>query len=376
MMMQGNVALFGQTVPVTVILTVLGLLVGIGLVVSFALTMGLSSYLAFVADRREDVRSDLQSELLNRAFGEDPDWDGWVDSLSDRERHVVTELLGEYLRELNGSEAEPLRDLGTVLGLPKQAQRDLERGHMYERLQALTWLIRLKQPEPYFAASYEPSTPAEQAAVARLLYETDALASPAEGLEILLAEASQEFSVFGQDTLFRLASEAPDEMFALAIERYQTWSPALLAQVLLVCGQLGTSIRAGDIAWVTASLDHEDEGVRAAAARALGSFGWKPQLRDSMFLARSTADPSSRVRGAVYEMLGEWGDEEALTVLLYALVSEDDPRALVRGTNALVRRRDRIDTGAPAILGPAWAWSSEQASYDTVARGRTGTVEG
>jgi len=374
--MQGDVALFGYLVPIVVILTFLGLLVGIGLVVSFALTMGLSSYRAVVADRRERVRPELQSELLSRAFGGAPDWNDWVAGLSSRERHVVTELLGEYLRELDGSEADSLRELGATLGIPERAQRDLERGHTFERLQALTWLIRLELSEPYFAASYEPSTPAERAAVARLLYDTDTLASPVDGLEILLSETNEEFSVFGQDTLYRLASETPDAMFALATERYQTWSPALLAQVLLVCGHLGTSVRAGDIGWLTASLDHDDEGVRAAAARALGSFGWKPQLRDSRFLSRAAADPSPRVRGAVYEMLGEWGDEEALTVLLYALVSEDDPRALVRGTNALVRRRDRIDTGAPTILGPAWVWSSEHASYDTVARGRTGTVEG
>jgi hypothetical protein len=65
-----------------------------------------------------------------------------------------------------------------------------------------------------------------------------------------------------------------------------------------------------------------------------------------------------------------------LTVLLYALVSEDDPRALVRGTGALVRRRDRIDAGAPAVLGAPWEWSSEHASYDSIARGHTQRVEG
>jgi len=374
--MQSGVTLLGYIIPISVILTVIGLVVGIGLVVSFALTMGLSSYRYLVAQRRERVRPDIQSELFTRAFSPDPAWDDWVAGLSDRERDVATDILAESLRELDGSEAESFRALGRALGLPERARADLEGGHTFERLQALTWLIRLKLPEPYRSAAYEPTTPAERASVARLLYETDALASPEEGIEVLLAETTGEFSVFGQDTLYRLANRAPDEMFAIGTERYQTWSAPLLAQVLLVCGQLGTGVRTADISWLTASLEAEDAGVRAAAARALGSFGWKPNLRDSVFLARTTADPSPRVRGAVYEMLGSWGDEEALTVLLYALVSESDPRALVRGTNALVRRQDRIDTGAPAVLGPAWAWSSEHASYDTVARGRTRTVEG
>jgi len=141
--------------------------------------------------------------------------------------------------------------------------------------------------------------------------------------------------------------------------------------VLLICGQLGTGVRTADISWLTASLEADDEGVRAAAARALGSFGWRPELRDSMFLARATDDPSPRVRGAVYEMLGSWGDNEGATVLLYALISEDDPRALVRGTNALVQRQEHVGESGPAILGAAWDWSAEHASYDSVARGRT-----
>lgn len=374
--MQGDVALFGYLIPRVVILTVLGLLIGIGLVVTFTLTMGLSGYRSFITDRRDNVRPRLRAELLDRAFGTDPAWEEWIAGLSDRERHVATELLGEFLRELDGSEAESLREFGIALGIPDRAQRDLERGHKFERLQALTWLIRLHRPEPYLSASYEPTTPAERASVARLLYETQSFESPETGLEMMLVGTTGEFSVFGQDTLYRLANETPDHLFALAAQQYQAWSPALLAQVLLVCSRLWTGVRTAEISWLTASLEHSDEGVRVAAANALGSFGWKPQFRDSLFLTRATADPSPRVRGAVYEMLGEWGDREALTILLYALVSEEDPRALVRGTNALVRRRDRIDTSAPEILGPAWVWSREHATYDSVARGRIQTVEG
>ena len=375
-LMQGSVTLGGYIIPITTILIALGLLVGVGLVVSFTLTMGLSGYRYLTAKRRERVRGDVQNTLLDRAFSPDPDWEEWVSTLSATERNVATELLGEYLHELDGREADSLKTLGTALGVPEQARADLEQGHTFERLQALTWLIRLDDPEPYRTAGYEPETPAERASVARLLFETESLATPEEGLKLLLDGATEEFSVFGQDTLYRLASESPDAMFALGAKRYETWSPSLLAQVLLVAGQLGTGVRTADISWLTASLEANDEGVRAAGARALGSFGWQPQFRDSVFLTRATGDPSPRVRGAVYEMLGEWGDSKALTVLLFALVSEDDPRALVRGTNALVRRQDRIDADAPTVFGAPWEWSSEHASYDSIARGRTRPVEG
>ncbi|MFY4813770.1 HEAT repeat domain-containing protein [Haloarcula sp. AONF1] len=374
--MQGAVAVGEYSVPISVILAVIGLLVGIGLIVSLALTMGLSSYRYLKATQRSRVRSDVQSELLSRAFAPEPKWDEWAPTLSKTERSVATELLAEYLRELDGSEADSLKQLGVALGIPDEARADLERGHTFVRLQALTWLIRLDDPDPYHAASYEPTTQAERAAVARLLFQTGQLDTPAAGVELLLDGATTEFSVFGQDTLYRLAREAPDAMFALAANRYEAWSDALLAQVLLVHGQLGTGIRTADVSWLTSNLEADDEGVRAAAASALGSFGWRPELRDSRFLARATADSSPRVRGAVYEMLGSWDDQEAVTILLYALVSEEDPRALVRGTNALVRRQDQIGRSGPAVLGAAWEWSSEHVSYDSVARGHTRATQG
>jgi len=369
--MQGSVTMGSYIVPITTILIVIGLLVGIGLLVSFALTMGLSVYYKEGATQRDKVRSDVQNTLLSRAFSPEPEWNDWVTELSDTERTVAIDSLAEYLRELDGSEADSLKMLGKELDVPERAKKALERGHTYERLQALTWLIRLETPEPYYAASYEPTTQAERAAVARLLFQTGQLERAENGIELMLEGATGEFSVFGQDTLYRLAREAPDAMFAIGADWYQNWSAPLLAQVLLICGQLGTGVRTADISWLTASLEADDEGVRAAAARALGSFGWRPELRDSMFLARATDDPSPRVRGAVYEMLGSWGDNEGATVLLYALISEDDPRALVRGTNALVQRQEHVGESGPAILGAAWDWSAEHASYDSVARGRT-----
>lgn len=374
--MAGAVALGGYTVPITTVLLALGLLVGTGLVVSFALTIGLSSYRYLKATRRERVRGPVQSTILDKAFSPDANWEEWVSTLSTTERSMALELLGEYLRELEGSEAESLKDLGAALNVPEQARAELEQGHMYERLQALTWLIRLEDPEPYRTAAYEPQTAPERASVARLLYETEALDTPEAEIRLLLEGVSEEFSIFGQDTLYRLANESPDVMFELAAEQYETWSPPLLAQVLLVAGQLETGVRTADISWLTASLEADDEGVRAAAAGALSGFGWRPELRDSISPSQVTSDPSPRVRGAVYEMLGEWGDHKALTALIFALVSEEDPRALVRGTNALVRRQDRIDEHEAAILGSAWEWSTEHASYDSVSRGRTQRVEG
>ena len=196
--MQGSVTLGSYVVPITTILTVLGLLVGIGLAVLFALTLGLSSYYQVRTTRRERMQSGVQNTLLSRAFSPEPDWDDWVDDLSETERTVAIDPLAEYLREPDGSEADSLKSLGKELGIPACAQNELELGHTYERLQALTWLIRLDTPEPYHDASYEPKTPAERAAVARLLFQTEQLERPEQGIELMLNGATKEFSVFGQ----------------------------------------------------------------------------------------------------------------------------------------------------------------------------------
>lgn len=370
--MQGGVVVGPVTVPLEVILTLFAGVIGAALCLSFTLTIGLSVYRAVVDRRNERVRPALESELLDRLYGDDPAWAEWVGTLSARQRRVLESVLDSYLRELDGGDADRLRELGDALGIPERAGRTLVSGHTRQRLRALTWLTLLRRPGPYRKADYEPTTPAERASVARLLL-SDPFTSPPEAIALLLDGATQEFSAFGQDTLYRLARESPTAMFALADEQHRDWPSELLTQVLLVTRHLGTSVRIADLPWLIDSLESDDEGVRAAAARALGSFGWEPQLRDSRFLSRTVEDPSPRVRGAVYEMLGAWGDEEALTVLLYALVSEDNPRALTRGTSTLVKRRDLIGADGPAVLGTAWAWSTAHAHYDSVVRGRSRT---
>jgi len=360
--MTGQITGFGYAVPVTVVLVAIALVVGLALAVSFYLTVGWSVYRSVHDTRRDSVRDDLRGELLARLFGDDPEWETWVGELSGVEREVVESLLDDHLRELDGDDADRLRELGDALAIPERASRRLADGDEFERLHALTWLTLLRRPEPYLAADFRPRSPRERAAAARLCIETGA-APAAVAVAILLADGDEELPVFGQDTLYRAAREAPSAFLTTASEHYRTWSTALLVQVLTVTGHIDTSVRTGDLAWLTAALEGDEPAVRAAAARALGAFGWRRPLRDRVFLERATADPSPKVRAAVYEMLADWGDETAVSVLMHALVSEDDRRALLRGTRALVAH-DGVDGEAGRVFGDAWAWSSEHAAYD------------
>jgi len=366
-----DVVVFGYVVPVVVILVAVALVVGLSIAVSFYLTVSLSVYRSVKRTRRDRIRPDLRSGLLDHLFAEEPDWEGWVASLTTVEREVVESLLDEYLRELDGQEAETLRGLGEALGIPERAAERLSHRDVYTRLDALTWLTLLEHPEPVRESSFEPKTPRERAAAVSLLEASGQLPDVATGVSMLLDGTDEQFTVFGQDTLYRIARNDPRPLLQTASDEYDAWPEPLLAQVLAVCAHLETSVREGELKWLTAALETENEAIRAAAADALGSFGWRASLRDQVFLERATADPSPRVRAAVYQMLAAWGDREAISILLFALIEEENPRALTLGTTALVGRRDRIDTDAAAVLGDAWAWSAEHAAYDRRARERS-----
>jgi len=368
-----DVTAFGYVVPIVIILVAVALVVGLSLAVSFYLTISLSVYRSVKETRRNRVRPALRDELLSRLFAESPDWNTWAEELSRTERVVVEELLDEHLRELDGRDADKLRELGDALGIPEREGRRLENGHEYARLNALTWLTLLRRPEPYLMSSFEPETARERAAAVTLLQTTNKLSNTEAAVSMLLDGTNDQFTVFGQDTLYRVSRGNAAPLIQTASDRWDQWPEPLLVQVLAVCAHLETSVSTESLEWLTAALETEHAAIRAAAADALGSFGWRASLRDQMFLERATNDPSPHVRAAVYNMLASWGDEQALTVLLFALVEETDPRALTLGTTALVRRRERIDTDAAAVLGNAWDWSYEHAEYDQIAR--TGSAE-
>ena len=358
------VSAFGYSVSLRALVTALALVIGLALAVLFWLTTGLSVARSVQGTRQERVRDDLQSRLLEGVFSEDPEWESWVRDLSDVERDVVEDLLDEYLRELDGENVARLQELGVVLGIPERSRRHLEARGEYKRLYALTWLALLGRPDEYHAAEFTPETPRERASVARLRHETDDLDSPAEGVAIMLDGATSQFSIFGQDTLYRIATDGPGALFRVAQAQYQEWSQPLLVQVLAVCQHLGTTVTTEDLSWFVGVLEHDVPAVRTAAIRALGNVGWRQDVRSDSFLGRLVRDPAPEVRDATYETLARWGDKQALDALADALIREEHPHARLAGANALVKRTDTAPAGSPAELERTWAWSREHAAFD------------
>ncbi|WP_239640218.1 HEAT repeat domain-containing protein [Halorubrum coriense] len=81
-------------------------------------------------------------------------------------------------------------------------------------------------------------------------------------------------------------------------------------------------------------------GVRPAAWRALGAYGWNRRLRDGIDLDAIRDDPAPTVRAEAYRALGVWGDADAVAAIEAAAPSESDARAQVAAAETLVEGRE------------------------------------
>jgi len=316
--------------------------------------------------RNDELHRELQNDLLDRLYGEgDPEWETLVETLSERERSVLESLLEEYLRELKGEDAETLAGLGDALGIGKRARRLLRTGDYYERLQALTWLMLLReQPDIRFLERYATSTPRERAAAARILYVSGDPDFASDGVDLLLRNHTDPFTVFGIDTLYRVAEQEPSRLFERAGVDYRRWEPALQEQVLLATRHLSTLIGRANPTWITDLASSPVERTRVEAVRALGGFGWNRSLREQVDLEALFADPSPAVRASAYRMLGEWGDEDAVTALLAAAEREENDRARIAAAEALLGHQGRHGFAVGGGLADAWAWVAEHDAFD------------
>lgn len=349
--------------------TVAALVLGALLVSVASLTVGRSVYRAWRQRRRDAVREPLRDGLLERLYGPgDPQWQQWVDSLSRRERSVLESLLDEYLRELDGKDASTLAGLGAALGIDERAHRLVREGDRYERLRALTWLALLRDPPDISVLRQHcTGTPRERAAATRVLYQAGHPDIASLGVALLLYESTEPFSVFGIDTLYRVAEADPTDLFAHADATAGTWDPALRQQVLLVCRYLNTVVGAAELTWVVEALTAPEERTRVEAARALGGFGWRQSLREDVDTTALCTDPSPKVRASAYRMLGEWGDAAAVETLVVQAATEPEPHARVAAAEALVDHRDSHAFSVPESLADAWAWVVAHDTFDQLA---------
>jgi len=368
LVIQGRIA--PQIDPSGTAVLVLGLVLSVLLAGVALLTIGYSVVRYWQRRRRGAARDNLREELLGRLYRpDDPEWHEWVSTLTGRELPVLEALLDEYLRELDGGDAETLAGLGDALGITDRANRNLRHGTYYERLDALTWLALLwDPPEIEVLQEHCTGTPRERAAAVRVLYVSNHPAIESMGVDLLLRNATEPFSIFSVDTLYRAAESDPSHLFACADADFTTWDPQLQQQVLLACRHLRTVIGDAELDWLAESLHSPEERTRAEAARTLGGFQWHQTLYNKVSLQTLTSDPSPVVRASVYRMLGEWGDDRAITAIRFAGMTDPNDRARVAAAEALVEHKDDYELQIPNGFADAWSWACAHATFDDLAR--------
>lgn len=343
----------------TAVIAWLVVVLGSLLVAALGVILGQSLWRYYRTRQREAVRTPIRESILNRTYAADPAWNDWVATLSARERSVAEEELDRLLRTVSGDETAVLADLAAALEIPERAREAVLHGDRYDRLDGLTWLTLLEQPlAPGVLEEHCTDTADERAAAARLLLASDHPQAMPVGLDLLYADCDAPLSVFGLDTLYRLAEHDPAAVIDRTIAEGIDWDDQVLVQTLIVVAELGAGNDRTDVSWLTTLLDHESPAVRAGTARALARYGWQDPLRRRFDPQGLVTDPDPEVRAAAYEMLGAWGDADALETLVAAAGSEPDDHARARAARALCDHPEAIPSSPPGPLARALRWTA------------------
>jgi hypothetical protein len=326
----------GPLGPSTDVLAVLAVVVGSMLVAIVGLTLGLSVHVTR-RDRRADARRDrLRSALLERLYGEPPDWGAWVEGLSAADRRVVRDLLRDQLRWVRGTDRERLRSLAGELGLVERAHDLLEERARHRRLLGLTWLALLgERVDADRLVDRCRDHPETRGAGARLAVEVDGDAR-AVGERLLLGPG-EALSVLGVDTLFHCYENDPEALARRASADGERWSESLFIQVLEVFGECAVVGPGAPLDWVLDRLDADSPRVRAAAVGALAAYGWRDDVRAAVVDGAVADDPDPEVRAVAYRVYGEWASDGALARLTDALRTDGSDRCRVTAARALRR---------------------------------------
>lgn len=305
-------------------------------------TSGLAAVQYRSTRRAEALRTGLRPAIVERLSADEPEWNGWIECLSEREREVLLELAEGLLRNVRGAEATKLRRLVGTLGVNERRLYDhIESGEPTAQHQALTWSMLLEYRFPPDVLLEHASRPRSiRLAAARTLYETNESATLHAALRLLVQEGNEPLSVFGIDTLYRIANDRPDPLLDRARSDASGWDPAFLVQVLAVVRQCVSVVSPSSVVWIEEYVDHGSTDVREAAVLALGAYAWHPDVRNRLEFECLVDDPSAAIRRATYIALDSSDGSRERELLAEAARTEEDDRARLVAIRLLHRRND------------------------------------
>lgn len=361
-----------EMTPVPVLVRIVAVL-GFLLACVGGATIGLTAVQHRSTRRAAAIRPGLRSALVDRLSADEPEWDGWVERLSEHERGILLELAEGLLRNVRGAEGAKLRRLVGELGVDeRQLRTRIESGEPAIQRRALAWAMLLDHRLPPDVLLEHASRPRSvRLAAARTLYETGEPATLHAALRLLLGEGTEPLSLSGIDTLYRITNDRPEHLLDVARSDANGWSPTLLVQVLGVIRRCVSVVSPSSVVWIGAFLDHESADVRTAAILVLGEYAWQPDVHELFEFERLVDDPSASIRRATYLALDSCDGPRERELLADATRTEGDDRARLVGVRLLHRRdgdpfSERIEALDPATARTlAWvAAESEVRSND------------
>lgn len=292
--------------------------------------------------RAEALRTGLRPAIIERLSADEPEWNGWVECLSERERGVLLELTKGLLRNVRGAEAAKLRRLVGELGVNERWLHDhIESREPTAQHRALTWSTLLEYRFPPDVLLEHASRPRSvRLAAARTLHETNESATLHAALRLLVQEGNEPLSLFGIDTLYRIANDRPDHLLDLARSDANEWDPAFFVQVLAVVRQCVSVVSPSSVVWIGEYVNDGSTDVREAAVLALGAYAWHPDVRNRLEFGRLVDDPSAAIRRATYVALDSSDGSPERELLAEAARTEEDDRARLVAVRLLHRRND------------------------------------
>lgn len=327
-----------------------------------AITISMSIWYHRERRRAKTTRERVKEQLFERLFEPDPEWEPWINDLSNAEREELLQLLEAQLRRLRGAEYERLCTLARNLGVQTEAKRDLKAGR--NRFRALTWLALLGEPVK-LSHLEECCTDSQRhrAGAARLLFENDHFDAAPVGTELLIGDGTRPLSAFGMDTLYRLNNGRQTPLLSAVPDEISNWDNRLLVQVLTVlryCSILESPER---LEWLLHSLDHESPQVRAATVGVIERHGWREPFQSRIDIKQLLSDPEPSVRNDVYQLLASWGTDRSAESLKEGLDATEDREllAVVRALSIHPRARLPQSSGR---LEPFVEWVQAETAID------------
>jgi hypothetical protein len=167
------------------------------------------------------------------------------------------------------------------------------------------------------------------------------------GLLALAAAKRSDVWVHAYERLGRLGTPEAAAAVIESIEGLDTENPRRFRVGLVALGELH---QPGTLSDLIALLDHRDEKIGAAAARAIVRFGAEGRRA----LLEAGASESARVRAAVYAGMREYGEDVEITFALRMLAPPDgDSGELLRGDREIRGARAAVLDELAARPDPA-----------------------